>query len=150
MFYRWRQVQRDRQGYFVERSVSLSFGYPVMELELPMISVDLDDDSIPNIDPLRSTECCMNLYVGEKYSDRLEEIYNRSIEIGKELAVWPDVMFLEKGKILNHQNGLVPLLVRKFSSPSPSPLNLSQLGLGLTIKSYGPPPHHPTTPPHNF
>ena len=144
MFYRWRQVQRDRQGYFVERCVSLSFGYPVMELELPMISVDLDDDSIPNIDPLRSTECCMNLYVGEKYSDRLEEIYNRSIEIGKELAVWPDVMFLEKGKILNHQNGLVPILVRKFSSPSPSPLNLSQLGLGLTIKSYGPPPHHPT------
>ena len=97
----------------MERCVSLSFGYPVMDLELPMISVDLDDDSIPNIDPLRSTECCMNLYVGEKYSARLEEIYNRSTEIGKELAVWPDVMFLEKGKILNHQNGLVPILVRK-------------------------------------
>ena len=114
LFYRWRQVQRDRQGYLVERCVSLSFGYPVMDLELPMISVDLDDDSILNIDPLGSTECCMNLYVGEKYSDRLEEIYNRSIEIGKELAVWPDVMFLEKGKISKHENGLVPILVRKL------------------------------------
>ena len=113
LFYRWRHIQRDRQGYLVERCVSLSFGYPVMDLELPMISVDLDDDYISNIDPLRSTECCMNLYVGEKYSHRFEEIYNRSIEIGIELAVRPDVMFLEKGKILNHQNGLVPILVRK-------------------------------------
>ena len=95
----------------MERCVSLSYGYPIIDLEFPMISVNLEDDSIPSIDPVISTEACMNMYVGEKYSYRLEEIYNKSIEIAKELIVWPDVMFLEKGEKMKHNNGLVPILV---------------------------------------
>ena len=82
LFYRWRHPLKDRQGFFTERCVSLSFGYPSKDLLIPMISIDIDDDSIPNVDSVTSTEHCMNLYVGEKYSHRLEEIYNKeSVEI---------------------------------------------------------------------
>ena len=78
-----------------------------------MISVNLESDSIPSIDPVISTEGCMNMYVGEKYSHRLEEIYNKSTEIAKELIVGPDVMFLEKEEKRNHITSLVPILVRR-------------------------------------
>ena len=76
---------------------SISFGWP-QELSVPQLRVNLDNDKILNAAMVRqsSPSNCLMVFIGGKYVNRLEDIFQKVETVSVGLVSKPLIYFSEK------------------------------------------------------
>ena len=91
---------------------SISFGWP-QELSVPQLRVNLDNDKILNAEMVRqSTPAnCFMVFIGGKYVNRLEDIFQKVEGLSVGLVSKPLIYFAEKVEKTPKSEALNSILV---------------------------------------
>ena len=111
---------------------SISFGWP-QELSVPQLVVE---DKILNAEVLRQSAPanCFMVFIGSKYVDRLEDIFQKVKSASVGLATKPSIYFAEKVKEHPKLDGQLILVQYNIKGFDLKPATSSTVGM-LQIKS---------------